>query len=52
MDSMDKLSNAKFKDFASSVTRIDFILWAVVRKGALDNVSIETFPKTAFNGIM
>ena len=47
-----KLSDAKFKDFASFVTKTDFTLWVVARKGSLDNVSIETFAQTVFNGLM
>jgi len=47
-----KLSNANFMDFASFVTNTDFTLWAVARKGTLDNSPIETFAKVVFNGIM
>ena len=47
-----KLSDARFIDFASFVTKTDFTLWAVARKGASDESSIEAFTRAVLIGVI
>ena len=47
-----KLSDARFMDFASFVTKSDFTLWAVARKGSSDGSSIEVFTQAVLSGVL